>query len=261
VALLAEETRPRVAVQGDDLLVILRGVNLNPGAEPDDMVSIRSWIEESRAVSVQLRPLRAVEDIRDDITAGRGPRNAADFLEGVTRKLADRMAPVIGAIDDRADALEGEVVGAPGRALRLELGELRRNAIGLRRYIAPQRDALARLVVENVDWLGPAHRSRLRETAERVTRYVEDLDAARDRAQVTQDELTARLSEQMNRNTYVLSVVAAIMLPLSLITGLLGINVGGIPLSESPLGFASVAALLVVLAALLWWVFRWRKWL
>lgn len=260
-ALVAEETRPRVAIQGRGLLVNLRGVNLNPGAEPDDMVSIRLWLEENRVISVYLRRLRAVEDVRDDVASGRGPCVAADLLEWIARKLADRMAPVISAIDDRADQLEEAVVDTPGSALRLQLGELRREAIGLRRYIAPQRDALARLVAEQVDLLEPAHRSRLRETAERVTRFVEDLDAARERAQVTQDELSVRLSEQMNRNTYILSVVAAIMLPLSLITGLLGINVGGIPLSQSSWGFLSVTALLVVIAFLLWWVFRWRNWL
>jgi len=71
-------------------------------------------------------------------------------------------------------------------------------------------------------------RARLRETADTITRYVEDLDALRERAAVTHEELTTRLADRMNRTMSVLSLVAAVFLPLSFVTGLLGINVGGI---------------------------------
>jgi zinc transporter len=73
---------------------------------------------------------------------------------------------------------------------------------------------------------------------------------------VTQEELAARLSEQMNRNTYMLSVVAGVFLPLGLLTGLLGINVGGIPGTENPNAFVIVCVTMVVLAAAMWWFFR-----
>ena len=73
----------------------------------------------------------------------------------------------------------------------------------------------------------------IREIAERTSRFVEDIDAAKDRAAITQEELNSRLSEQMNKAMYVLSIVAAIFLPLGLLTGLLGINVGGIPGAEN----------------------------
>ncbi|MHC4505611.1 MAG: CorA family divalent cation transporter, partial [Planctomycetota bacterium] len=63
-ALLSGETRPRVVPGPDGLLVILRGVNLNPGADPEDMVSIRLWIESSRVISLRRYRLMAVEDIK-----------------------------------------------------------------------------------------------------------------------------------------------------------------------------------------------------
>jgi len=143
--------------------------------------------------------------------------------------------------------------------LREALGGLRRQAIMLRRYLAPQRDVLSRLQVEQAGWLGQGHRLHLREIADRITRYVEDLDAARERAAVIQEQLTGRLSEQMNRTMYVLSLVAAIFLPLGLLTGLLGINVGGIPGAENHWAFALVTFMLVVIAAGQIWLFRRTK--
>ncbi len=136
---------------------------------------------------------------------------------------------VLSELDDRVDELEDEVLGGESYELRAKIGSLRRETISLRRYLAPQRDAVARLQNERVPWLDEVTRVHLREIADRTTRYVEDLDSARDRAAVTQDELNSRLSERMNKTMYVLSIVAGIFLPLGLLTGLLGINVGGIP--------------------------------
>ena len=101
---------------------------------------------------------------------------------------------------------------------------------------------------------------RLRDEADRVTRYVGVLDAAREHAAVAQQELTRHLPDRMNRRVYVLSVVAAIFLPLRWLTGLLGINVGGIPLTDNLLGFGTIVALRVALTPAQVIVFRWRKW-
>ena len=102
---------------------------------------------------------------------------------------------------------------------------------------------------------------RLREIGDRTTRYVEDLDAIRDRATVTQEELNSSLTEQMNKTMYVLSIVAGIFLPLGLLTGLLGINVGGIPGTENEWAFTVFCVLLLIIAGLQVWLFRHKKWM
>lgn len=260
-ALLAEDTRPRSAEFEDGLIVILRGVNLNPGADPEDMVSIRLWIDRHRIISVRLRRLMAVVDISDRLEAGRGPEGPPDLLVDLAARLVERMGPVIDDFEDAADDIENALLATVGHELRGRLAELRRRVIGLRRYIAPQRDVMARLAGERVPWLDDLHRMRLRETADRITRYVEDLDSVRDRAAVTQDELSSRLAEQTNRNMYVLAIVAGVFLPLGLLTGLLGINVGGIPGADTPWAFAAVAAGLVVLGAVELWLLRRLKWI
>lgn len=258
-ALLEVETRPRFVAERDRMLVILRGVNLNPGAEPDDMISLRLWVEPRRVISLRHRRLLAVQDVRQKLLAGEGPRGPAELLVAIASRLVDRQAGVVDAMEDTVDGIELQLMTDPGYALRSQIAEFRRQAIGLRRYIAPQRDVLSRLVHEKVSWLDDVQRARLREIAERQIRLVEEVDSARERAGIAQEELNGRLSEQMNRNMYVLSLVAGVFLPLGLLTGLLGINVGGMPGVESPYAFAIVCGVLVAMAiGVVWWFRRAR---
>lgn len=262
-ALTAEETRPRCTPLEGGLLLILRGVNLNPDADPEDMVSIRLWTDGKRILTVWLRRLLAVGDLDQMLAEGRGPKDLGEFLTMLSDRLVARMEPVIAEIDDRIDALEDEIIERHDPALRERLAAVRRQAIVLRRYFAPQREALLRLATDPdaAPWLEARDRHLLREIADRITRYVEDLDAGRERASVVHDQLANHLSDELNRGMYVLSVIAAVFLPLGFLTGLLGINVGGLPGVETPWAFAVVCLILAVLAALEIWLLRHLKWI
>ncbi|MCB1772062.1 MAG: zinc transporter ZntB [Gammaproteobacteria bacterium] len=260
-SLLAESTRPRCAPIGEGVMLFLRGVNLNPGADPEDMVSIRLWIEPTRIISVRTRRLLSVDDLRAALLRGDGPRTTGEFVTRLADHLVSRVSGIISDVDDEVDRLQDEVLVSNERVLRAELTRLRREIIALRRYLAPQRDALSRLGNLKPAWLDDMDSLHIREEADRVVRLVEDLDAARERAAVTQEELNNRLAEEMNQRMYVLSVVAAIFLPLGFLTGLFGINVGGIPLAEDPFGFVEIVLLLLLITALQVGLFRWRRWL
>ncbi len=260
-ALTAEETRPRSLVHKGGMLVILRGVNMNPGMAPEDMVSIRFWIESNRIITLRRRRVMAVDDLRQAVIAGDGPTGPGVFLEELSDRLVTRMGGIISDVDDSVDALEDEVLTEQSYEMRQKIADIRRTAIALRRYLAPQRDVITRLYNEKVEWLGEEDRMRLREVADRTTRYVEDLDSVRDRATVTQEELNNRLTEQMNRTMYVLSIVAGIFLPLGLLTGLLGINIGGIPGTENPWAFTIFCVFLLAISVFLVWLFRRMKWM
>lgn len=258
-SLVAEETRPRALPIDDGLVLFLRGVNMNPGAEPHDMVSLRMYIDPHWIVTLRHRRLLALQDIRTAFETGKGPVDAGTFLSEVTDRLVDRIGDTIDEVHDQVDRTEESVLTTGSSELRGVVAGIRREVIGLRRYLAPQRDALIRLLTEKVSWLAEPQRVHIRELADRLTRYVEDLDAVRDRAAVTQEELNNRISDQMNRTMYVLSIVAAIFLPLGLITGLLGINVGGIPGSNDDNAFLVVCGILVALAIALVFFFRWQR--
>jgi zinc transporter len=259
-ALLAENTRPRCVPMDGGTMLFLRGVNLNPGASPEDMVSIRMWLEADRVISVRIRRLLSVDDLRVAIAQGRGPTGVGDFVAWLADRLADRMGGVIADIDDAVDRLQEQVLESGPHTLRTDLNNLRREIIAMRRYLAPQREALIRLANQELPGFTDRDRLQAREEADRVTRYVEDLDSARDRATVTQEELDNRLSEQLNSRMYVLSMVAAIFLPLGFLTGLFGINVGGIPMAENPSGFVDIVLILLVVVVVQVVLFRWRRW-
>ncbi|MGB0722127.1 MAG: zinc transporter ZntB [Gammaproteobacteria bacterium] len=259
-ALLAEETRPRCGALGDGTLLSLRGVNSNPGADPEDMVSIRLFSTRQRVISTRRRRLLSIRDVRDALAQGRGPGNSGELVALLADRLTDRMGDVINMLEERIDTLEERVVEGAGQEVRPGILELRREIIKLRRYLAPQREALARLASEPNVWMDESDRVRVREALDRVSRYLEELDSARDRAAVAHEELAGRQAEQMNTRMYLLSVIAALFLPMGFLTGLLGINVGGIPLAESPWGFVLVSVGLVVILAGQVWVFRRNRW-
>ena len=259
-AMLSQETRPRTTVIDDDVLLALRGVNLNPGSDPEDMVSIRVWIDKDRIISTRNRKLLSVSDIVSSLEKNKGPETLGDLLVDLAYRLTSRMEDSIEEIEDRVAQLEDAIVEGGSHAIRKELSAIRREAIMLRRYLAPQREAMQRLGSESLPWLSESNFIRLREATDRLIRYIEDLDSVRDRASVTQEELVNRISEQMNSKMYVLSVIAAIFLPLGFLTGLLGINVGGLPGTENNMAFMIFLCFLIAVVILQVLYFKKKNW-
>ena len=164
-------------------------------------------------------------------------------------------------LGDDVAACEDKVLGGDIVDLRASLAELRRHAIALRRFLAPQRDALTKLATINVPWLEPTHRARLVEVADHLMRTVEELDAARDRAAVTQEELGSRVAEAANQRLYILSIITAFFLPLGFVCSLLGVNVGGVPFQKDDWAFWVLCGLFAVYVGTQLWFFRRRRWL
>ncbi len=260
-ALVAGETRPRVTAFDKGLVVNLRGVNLNEGAEPEDMVSIRIWLSDKKLVTTRRRRLKAAQDVRADINNGAVIGNSGELVARLAGKLTDRAEPYVLEVEESVDDLEAEILDGGGQGLRAKLADTRQSAVHFRRFIAPQRDALNRLASDDSHIFDHTAKIELREVADRVTRMTEDIDAARERAMVLQDQLTDQRAEEMNRNMMVLSIVAAIFLPLGFLTGLFGINVGGMPGVDAPAAFWIVALGCGLIAACLLIVFRMMKWL
>jgi zinc transporter len=260
-SLLDEETRPRVLHHGAGLLLTLRGVNLNPGAEPEDMVSIRLWIQDGLIISTRKRRLSSVKTIQTMLADGEGPCNSGEFLAVLLRLMTDNIGSVIEELEDRMAEVEEEIVEHHGAGTRNNLADLRRQAIALRRYLAPQREALSRLTTEQVSWMSPDDHFRIRESTDELIRHIEDLDAIRERAALAHEEFVNFASEQLNRRMFMLSVVTVIFLPLGFLTGLFGINVGGIPGAENPRGFAAFCLGVVLAGAGIVLIFKRSRWL
>lgn len=260
-ALLTGETRPRTIIIDDAALMALRGVNLNPGFDPEDMVSVRLWVDKHKIISTQKRSLLSIRDIAESLGKNHGPRTSGEFVVELTGWLIVRMQDTIEGIEDKQAEIEEEALSGGRPDLRATLLDIRREAITLRRHLSPQREALTRLSSENLTWMRPQDRLQIREVTDSLIRYLEDLDSARDRATVTQEELANHMTEQINSRMYVLSIVAAIFMPLGFLTGLLGVNVGGIPGAGNKWAFLIFMAILACVVALQFLFFKKKKWI
>ncbi|MFG1294201.1 MULTISPECIES: zinc transporter ZntB [Xanthobacter] len=260
-ALVEAEARPRCAVFADGALLSLRGINLQRNALPEELITVHLWVDVKRIISVQHEPLSAIADYEDMLKRGRCPRTQGEFVAELSMRLVDRLDAVVNSLIDEADDLEDSVEKTESSVLLPKVAVLRRVAIKLRRHIAPQREALNHFSLEDDDWLGPKDRNRLRDAADRVTRFTEELDSVRERAAVIRDQMVDRRAEQMNQSMLVLAVVTVVFAPLTLISGMFGMNVGGIPGSQDGEGFWIVTVILIALGMFFFWAFRRLRWI
>ncbi|MBK8210642.1 MAG: zinc transporter ZntB [Rhodospirillales bacterium] len=249
-ALLDDESRPTIESFDAALLLVLRGVNL---AEKDEveLVPIHIWIDQHRAITLRDKDhaLSALRDIRIALQCGRGPRKPGGLLVQICEKIVRDTGPSVEEMDDEVEHLEDLLAGTASKELRRDLAELRRRAVHLRRFLGPQREALIRLQTEDTLLLDKSDRMRLRCVIDSVIRYLEDMDALRDRTTILHEELAAQISEKIALTSNRLTAVAALLLPPSLVAGMLGANIGGIPGQQSPIAFWEMS--LVMLALML----------
>jgi zinc transporter len=156
---------------------------------------------------------------------------------------------------------DGVVMDASNNELKSEISGIRREALTLRRYLSPQKEAMYKLLHDKIDLINEYERIQLREITDQLIRYVEELDTIKDKVTLIQEELTNRIGEQMNNKMYLLSIISAIFLPLGFFTGLLGINVGGVPDTENPNAFYIFSGFLVVVVVLQLIYFRKKRWI
>jgi zinc transporter len=259
-ALVATETRPRCERIEEGAIINLRG----PAAEgidiADRLVSIRMWVRAGKVSSLTRRPLLATAAVLDDMKAGT-IMDPGDLVAAFAREISRELDPRVAALGDELDDCETELQGRNIYHLRTMIASIRSQAITFRRFVAPDRDALNTLSQLDFAWLAEDDRLHIREAGDRFARMAEELEAVRERSALLHEQLTDLRAEEIDQRGLLISVVAFIFLPLTFITGLLGMNVDGIPFAKEPWAFWGVCAVCVALgAAVLAWFAR-RHWL
>lgn len=262
-ALVAEDTRPRIDDYDDALLAVLRGINRNSEDKTLDLVPIHLWVDANRLISLRDRDhfLMALRHIREALVAGKGPKTVGELFTGIAEKIVTYLEPTIAELEDDADELDDTLLQRDSLQCRHALSEMRRQSIHLRRYLAPQREALFRLQVEDATWLSKRDKIRLREVTDKVLRYLENLDALRDRSTILHEDLAAQIAEQQARASNRLTTIAALLLPPSLFAGLLGANLEGIPFHDHPWSFPISVLMVLAFFPIEIWILRRLKWL
>ncbi len=262
-ALVEAETRPRAEVMDGGLLLTLRGINFNPGQESEDMVSVRLYAVPGFVVTTRFRRIFAVDELRAEITSGGAPATPMAFVARLVALVSHKIEAVIAAREDATDGIEEVLLDDEPDAIgtgERQISQLARSIIKLRRHIAPQREALAHLAATELPFVTPAERQEFRDVANRSLRFVEELDAVRDRLASLRAHVDSLHASRIGQQGFVLSVVAAIFLPLGFLTGLFGVNVAGMPGVDWPWAFAALTAAMAALGVAMWVVFRWLRW-
>lgn len=260
-ALTAARVSPRLEEHDGGMLLILKGLNFAPGALPTDMVALRLWSDGQRVLTCRREHVRAPAQLRHDLNEGTGATDASSLIATLADLMVANMEDLI--IEQvQATHQIGRLGDAkPTEDLVAELAHQRRVMIWMRRSLGPQGRALERLAADPSPWMKDSDRALVREIAHQCTQYVEGLDAAQQIGEITQDEILQRSTEKTERRLFSLTVITAIFLPLTFITGLLGVNLAGIPDASDPWSFLILVILLAGLVAAQIWLLHRKGWL
>jgi zinc transporter len=260
-ALVATETRPRCDVMDEGALINLRGPAAEELDDTDRLVSVRMWIRAGKVNSVTRRPLLATGLVQAQMEHGT-ISDPGDLVAAFARAISKQLDPQVAGLGDSLDDCESELDDSRALyGLRTTIARIRSEAIAFRRFVAPNRDALETLSQLEVEWLSEEDRLHIREAADRFARMTEELEAVRERSALLHEQLTDLRGEQMENRSLVISIVAFIFLPLTFVTGLLGMNVEGIPYATEAWAFWGVVGFCFVIGAMVLGWFLWRHWL
>jgi zinc transporter len=254
-------TRSRCTVLDDRALVVLRVAR--PGADPEDVGRqlLTLWIEKGRVIIASELNIVEFLGITQWQQTHHAPVSPADLVARLALRAADRIEPLIERMGDNLDSIEETLMLNRAGDSRSRLAHLRRTLINMRRLIWPQRDVLTTLEIEDLSFFTARDRVRLREAAARTARLGDEMQTLSERAVLVHEQLLDTRAEQMNQTMLLLAAATVVLMPLTVISGILGMNVEGIPFHDSPYAFWAVTGFLCILGVAIYLFMRKKKWM
>jgi zinc transporter len=232
----------RIERDENSLVAVLNDVHFNFGYEPSDIATLWISVERRLVVTARQSPLRSIDRLRLAIKNGEPIGSAIELLERLLRVQADVLVDIVRNVTQQVDQLEDELLTGRLQMRRAALGAQRRLLVRLQRLLAPEPASLFRLLQHPPAWMAEAEAQQLREASEEFSVALQDMTALQERIKLIQEELGASQNERTGRSLFVLTVVTVLALPINIMAGLFGMNVGGVPLADHPNGFWLVAA-------------------
>ncbi|WP_293661222.1 transporter [Rhodoferax sp. OV413] len=247
---LAEGSRStRVELDDDMLVAVINDVHYDFDFEPSDISTLRLSVGPRLVVSARLQPLRSIDKLRDAVRRNAQVMSPVALLVHLMHDQGDVLVGIVRNTTTRVDELEDKLLAGRLESKRANLGSLRRLLVRLQRLLAPEPAALFRLLRTPPEWISEDDLDALRQSTEEFNVALSDMAALQERIKLLQEEIAGRVAEANNRSLYVLTIVTVLALPINMIAGLLGMNVGGIPLAEDAHGFWWIVALIISFTA------------
>lgn len=226
--LLSTNNRPNIEIKNNYMLLRLNAINLNLTSSENDIINIHFFIDKDKIVSGCDKHFLAIKAISELINQEKKVFSTGKFILHFCEKLLQRKSLLVDELEDEMADLESNIIENNGINPQRNLANIRRQSINIRRLLAPEKEVYQQMI-EQLTLLASDDRFHMKEIHNNLIRIIDDVDAVRDRAMVTQEELSNQQSEQLNKRLYLLSLITIIFLPLSFLTGLFGVNLGGIP--------------------------------
>jgi zinc transporter len=247
----------RVELDDDMLVAVVNDVHYDFAFEPSDISTLWLSVGQRLVVTARLQPLRSIDRLRDAVKRGAPLKSSVELLVHLMCDQGDVLVNIVRSTTQRVDDIEDNLLAGRLAKKRANLGSLRRLLVRLQRLLAPEPAALFRLLNKPPAWIVENDLQELRQSTEEFNVALSDMASLQERIKLLQEEIAGRVAEASNRTLFVLTVVTVLALPINIIAGLLGMNVGGIPLAEHPNGFWIVVAIIATFTCVAaWFAFR-----
>lgn len=256
-ALHAGSRSTRIEDAHDTLIAVVNDVAYEFAFDPAEMSSLWLNVAPHMALSARSHPLRSIDRMRDAIKNGKPLASSVSFLNQLLREQGDVLVRIVRDATVQVDVVEDKFLIGRLHNRRADLGKLRRVLVRLQRLLAPEPGALFRLQRLPPPWVSEHDLEELRQATEEFSLTIRDMSELKERIKLLQEEIAAQVSEETNRSVFILTMVTVLALPINIVAGLLGMNVGGIPLAEHPHGFMVIVGIIGVFTAFAaWYVYR-----
>lgn len=260
LTLLDNETRPRAEIEEQQVILCLRGINFNDENNPEDMISIRVWMNQTTVISTSNQISQSVRRVRADLEKRVGPKCAEQLLLSLVEKLAELTDDFVDKMDLKIDDVEDALEDLSLTEFTPQMNQMRRQIANIKRYLLPQKEAIDKLYRTKTKFFSESFYDQIYIYVDKFMQLIERLDLMRERALMLQEHFIANISHQQNSRLYLLAIISAIFLPLTFLSGLFGMNVAGLPGVEEPQAFNYVIVFSVVLTVILLIWFKKSKW-
>ncbi len=243
----------------DGLLLVIGDLHHEFDGDPERFGVLRLYIDGQRIITGRHHPLKSLDQLRRQLLDGRVVPTPMALLLQLLDDIADSIAAVVTQLNVLVDDAEDEILAGHMHEQRQELGRVRRLLARLRRHVNAGRMAVAGALGALPPWCDERDTAELRSAVQRLEGIVQDIELVQERSRLLQEEIAGWMGEATNRNLFVLSIVTVVLLPINLITGIFGMNVGGLPFAGDGAGFLEVMAVMVVAVTVSLWLLRSRR--
>jgi zinc transporter len=250
----------RIEDAADHLVAVVNDVAYEFSFEPSEIASLWMTVQPRLAISARTHPLRSIDRLRQAVKESCTFETPVALLNHLLHDQGDVLVRIVRDATGQVDVIEDNLQAGRLQPKRTSLGKLRRVLVRLQRLLAPEPGALFRLLRQPPPWIAAHDLDEMRQSTEEFSLVLRDLAALQERIKLLQEEIAAQVGEQTNRSLFTLTVVTVLALPINIIAGLLGMNVGGIPLANNPHGFLVVALIVLSFTVVAGWLaFRRRE--